>query len=396
MSFCAVEGGALFERNAAGRSYAQMAVSPAKEEIVFRCQHVGSSGQSNLDDNALGMRYNLSTIPFADIMGVTLFAEQNTGASSSQVVEITFVVLLRLGGEPAPAPSRLSLITVTPSNGDFRAISNLYATVLKPIIAASAFVRQSAPEQRARVLASAFALLSSDGAKEPFPREADAVEGSSSIEVDDGEDDGATSSALVAAELGPGWKEEEGVLEKLLGLRRVSEFVTAAVERKQAEPLAPFTEEHRRLTSDSGFEEVRRGRAAEAAAPRRALSAGEVVVVRIDHLPVESRPSNPDTEWFGCVVHQTTSTTTIMATDPGLEKGRPVPFEVSIDDVLISPASAGGSQVTFVMDELVLARFQANPADSSTGYYPARVVKERDGSFEVCFEGDDVDSRLVR
>jgi hypothetical protein len=248
-------------------------------------------------------------------------------------------------------------------------------------------------------VASAFELLSSASAeedppaKEPFPRQAEGAQGLSSRQ-DEEADVEVASSASFAAELGPGWIDHDATAG-LHGLRAVRDFVTAAVDQKQADPLEPFATEHKKMVSGSGFEEVRRGRAAEVEAPRRALKRGQPVVVHIRHLPTLSQPEDPDTLWFGCVVHTALSATRVVVTDPTLSGVHDKPFTVEFDDLLVSPMSAGGSQVPFVVSEVVLARFQEDAEDDATGYYPAQVLEDLGKSFKVRFDGDSVESRLV-
>ena len=240
------------------------------------------------------------------------------------------------------------------------------------------------------MLAAASARLSSNA----FMAETAIVD--TSPEAND--DCGYAESDYVAAALGPGWQSHTSdALMQVGGLCEVVSFVVTATERGDTETLLSFAVEFAALADDPTLRLARAARTADSLGPRgRDLSEGDCVVVHIDHLPLASRPPNPDTPWFECIFNSGASETIFKATDPTINKRARVPFDVPFDGALVSPASASGSQIKVLPSELVLALFREDTDDTSTGYYPAEVLREHgEANFEVCFEGDDGECRIV-
>jgi hypothetical protein len=217
----------------------------------------------------------------------------------------------------------------------------------------------------------------------------------------EGEDEyGFDGSDHVDAGLGAGWKPRRlDELVNVAGLSAVVEFVSSAIGRSKSEAISSLSGEHRALVPGSGIGRVYRVRAEEAIVPRGTMSPGTFVVVRLDHLPAACRLANPDTRWFECCCMEATSPATFKATDPTMpvRKGQqPMLFDVPYEDTLISPASASGSQIEFVVNEVILALFRVDPSDTSAGCYPAQVLEEVSKTqFKVCFEDEEGEWRIV-
>jgi hypothetical protein len=207
---------AQYNRDVAINRTAQMWVAPGPGtmSLVFQSGLLGDDGATT--------RGILSHINLSDVIGLRFYCDANTGVSSEMCVEITFTVLVE---------SHPVIVSMTPSHGDYLAISHLFNTAgLKPVIATSAFVEDSAPAPRVRSLAAAAALLLSC-AEEPAARA-----------------DVSPDPTDLAESLGPGWCSIPGTdLEQIPGVQRVRDYVSGTLARGGVPPLRTFQREFAEL-----------------------------------------------------------------------------------------------------------------------------------------------------